>query len=300
MPTLVDRLSGSVLAVLAATLTLQPASLGAHQEQSSIEQVLQRVGDYVTRYEQAYAAIVSKETYVQRSFFAGEQRVRTLVSEVALVPAGAQGWVIFRDVVSLDGKPLRDRQDRLTALFLSPDADLKTSALQIAEESARYNLGPVFRTINIPTLALIALRAENQPRSAFRLAGRATIDGVVTQELRFEEKATPRMVLTTDNAAASGRAWVDPALGTVVRTEFRLESEGASAAVTVSYEYQSKVSLWLPVSMTDAYDLPGAPSAQLAAPRLSRIQAARTSIEGRATYDDFRQFSVSVAHRIIR
>ena len=105
------------------------------------------VGAYVAHYEQAYSAIVSKERYTQRLFQGTTREERRLDSEVALVPAGDAGWVIFRDVFAVDGAAIRDRQDRLTSLFLSPEADLRAPALRIAEESARYNLGPIARTI---------------------------------------------------------------------------------------------------------------------------------------------------------
>jgi hypothetical protein len=133
---------------------------------------------------------------------------------VALVAVGQAEWLMFRDVYEVDGRSVHDRQDRLEALFLKPTAELARHARRIADESARYNLGDVTRTLNTPTLPLAFLRLENQNRSTFQLGGRRTIDDVETQELRFQEVGMPRLILTSDNAAAAGSAWVAPASGT--------------------------------------------------------------------------------------
>ena len=76
------------------------------------------------------------------------------MSEFAIVKAaGRVGWSGFRDVVEVDGKPVSDRRDRLLSLLTGPaggEAELR----RIADESARYNVGPVIRNFNVPTTAL--------------------------------------------------------------------------------------------------------------------------------------------------
>ena len=63
---------------------------------------------------------------------------RDLKSDVLLVraPAGDR-WIQFRDVFEVDGKPLRDRDDRLTRLFLKPSASAQKQVEDITAESAR-------------------------------------------------------------------------------------------------------------------------------------------------------------------
>ena len=41
-----------------------------------------------------------------------------LVSDFLLVQVPGEGWLPFRDVFERDGKQVRDRQERLAALFL--------------------------------------------------------------------------------------------------------------------------------------------------------------------------------------
>ena len=93
-----------------------------------------------------------------------------LTSDFLLVQMTGQAhYVEFRDVFEVDGQPVRDRQDRLTKLFLNPAAsqpDFET----IVAESARYNIGRVTRTVNTPTLPLLFLDPRVQSRFKFKLA----------------------------------------------------------------------------------------------------------------------------------
>jgi hypothetical protein len=184
------------------------------EQEIGLDQFLETVGRYVREYERSFSAVVSREHYVQRVVSPDAPGARELRSEVALVAVGQAEWLMFRDVYEVDGRSVHDRQDRLEALFLKPTAELARHARRIADESARYNLGDVTRTLNTPTLPLAFLRLENQNRSTFQLGGRRTIDDVETQELRFQEVGMPRLILTSDNAAAAGSAWVAPASGT--------------------------------------------------------------------------------------
>lgn len=266
----------------------------AHEEQLRLEDLLQAVGRYVREYERSFSAVVSREHYLQRARSGGTEEVRRLRSEVALVAVGDANWFLFRDVYEVDGSAVRDRVDRLAALFMKPTTDLAMQAKRIAEESARYNLGAITRTVNTPTQALAFIRFESQSRSAFRLGGRTTIDGVETREVRFQETGMPRMILTRDAAAAVGRFWVVPDSGIVVRTELTISSASAAAVFTVNYARQQRLSLWVPIWMTESYELEG--PGTTGGSGIEKFDNARMpsklSIEGHATYTDFRQFSV--------
>ena len=85
----------------------------------------------------------------------------------------------------VDGKPVRDREERLTRLFLQPSADARRQELDIAAASARYNIGGVNRTVNLPVLALAVLEAKNRPWFSFKVARR----GRATWRLRYSSDA---------------------------------------------------------------------------------------------------------------
>src|SRR4029077_18138242 len=91
-----------------------------------------------------------------------------LTSDLLLVkPVGADRWVQFRDVFQVDGKPVHDRSERLVKLFLEPTGSSARQVEQIAEESSRYNIGGVQRTINVPVLALLILDTAHSLRFHF-------------------------------------------------------------------------------------------------------------------------------------
>lgn len=245
---------------------------------NSLPALLDRLGKYIDQYERDMAAVVLEEHYVQQvsemngSF--GDKRV--LRSDFLLSKAGDLGWVAFRDVFEVDGKEVRDRSDRLLQLFLKPSSDGKDQLNKIVAESARLNVGWVNRNINVPTMVLQFARSSEQHRSEFRRGGTGEMMGIEAREIRFQEKALPRMIGTRDGAAAQGRFWIEEATGRVAKTELRVATGNTSATITVVYESQPKLKLWLPTLMTERYATPRQPV-----------------ITGRATYQNFRQFNVS-------
>lgn len=262
--------------------------------QSWLEQLLQTVGNYLNEYEKPFSLVLCAEHYVQRGRSNGKLETRDLRSEVALIAVDDGSWVFFRDVYQVDGNAVGDRSDRLAALFVKPTFDSGVRAKQILDEGARYNVGPVTRTLNTPTQALDFIRVQNQSRSVFRLVGCRVADGAETCELRFQETAKPRMIVTRDSAAAAGRFWVLPETGTIVRTELRIRSAGVLAVLTTTYAKQKELSLWVPTHMTEFYELQGSEATSVLDVELTgRSRENTTLIEGDATYTDFRQFSVN-------
>src|SRR5262249_49564964 len=102
---------------------------------------------------------------------------RTLVSDVILINAGAAGWVSLRDVFEVDGSPVRDHTDRLLKLLTNPAPDAYQQALRLAQEGARFNIGNLSRSINVPSTALRFVRQDMQSRSTFTSNGLKTING---------------------------------------------------------------------------------------------------------------------------
>jgi len=106
-------------------------------------------------------------------------------------------------------------------LFRDSPATARERARAILEESARFNLGPVHRTLNIPTLALLFLHRENQDRFAFERKGERSFHGTKVVEVGFTERVRPTLVAgdTTAGAPVKGSVWIDPERGTVVKTD---------------------------------------------------------------------------------
>jgi hypothetical protein len=263
----------------------------------ALAQILEKAGAYVGSFERQLTGIVAEETYVQQQ---NVNMPRKLKSDLLLVPVpGESRYVEFRDVFEVDGRAVRDREDRLTRLFLDPSESASAQLRAIAQESARYNIGTVQRTVNTPTLALVFLRAENQYAVTFALTTRATpglqrLDlatsaqekdfGVLpagTVVVTFKEAGRNTLIRGAKNrdVPASGRFWLDPATGGVVMSELIADDGAITGMIDVRYRPEASVGgEWLPSEMRERYNAFG-----------------KAPILGRATYDHFRTFQVNTS-----
>ena len=260
------------LAILIAAL------LAAPTEPPDLRAVMARAGAYVARYQQDFSLLLADERYVQEAGNADAPERRVLVSEFALVrveDADRTLWLAFRDVVGVDGRAVRDRQERLRRLFLDRPADALSQARAIALESARYNIGEMTRTVNVPTLALEFLDTAAQRRSRFRKTAEETIEGVGAWVVSFEERARPTLIRTPrgQDVTTKGLAWIDPGTGRILKTriEPRLE-RGLTARITTIYAPDGRLQVWVPVAMEEVYETPSA------------------TLSGKASYTNFRRF----------
>jgi hypothetical protein len=204
-----------------------PTPARAAPADRDLDQVVQKMAGYVAGYGAEASVIVGVEKYTQRVTVENQfLRPRTLVSEFAIVKAaGRVGWSGFRDVVEVNGKPVADRRDRLMSLLTGP-AGGGSELRRIADESARYNVGPVIRNFNVPTTALFFFHPDLVGRFTFRRAGTKKIDGVNTWALEFTETHRPTLVMKGDgtDVPCEGTVWVNPADGTIVRTRLRMRN----------------------------------------------------------------------------
>jgi len=179
---------------------------------------------------------------------------------------------------------VRDRDARLEALFRNPDASAWERAEAIRQESARYNLGGFYRTINVPTLALVTLHPGFQARFEWERKGTREIHAHTGVELRGVEVGRPTLVRDVDGSdvVSDLRAWVEPETGRVLRTEvhYRLFGPDADADAWVETQYRPEPSLatWVPEVMEEEYDW-----------RFGM------TVSGRAEYTNHRRFRVETA-----
>jgi hypothetical protein len=269
-------------ALIALLLSASTVVLATPQE-VPLETLLERLATYIETSERDLSAVVSEEHYTQevtgRSSLWPTSRV--LRSEFLLTRSaageGMPEWIAFRDVFEVDGKPVQDRSDRLIQLFVKPTGDALDQVNRIVKESAKHNLGWVTRTVNVPTMVLIYAKRDQQKRSQFRRGGTSKVGDVVGREVRFTERALPRVIRTADNAAAQGTFWIDEQAGRILKTELKISTGSTSAVIGVSYGHEPKLDMWLPVLMSERYSTPRQPI-----------------ITGRAVYSNFRKFDVTV------
>lgn len=277
----------------AAFALAMSAAAGARSPRpDDLGRVVPRIGQYVASWGDRASLLVGVEDYQQSYTPAplGQPPSRHLVSEFAIVrTTDSTGWVGLRDVGEVDGHPVADRRDRLERLFLdgAPDG---ARARAIVEDSARFNLGSIVRTVNVPTVALFFFTPANLSRFAFKRAAETWFEGVRVLEIGFREKSTPTLItrLGGGSVRSHGTLWVIPSDGTVVRTRLVVSGftrPASIAEVDVQYRRDPRLDLWLPAQMTERYE------ATVRNPQSRLLEQARASAT--ATYSRFRRFETS-------
>jgi hypothetical protein len=76
-------------------------------------------------------------------------------------------WLSVRNVLSADGRAVGDSKGRLDRILKSPGLDYLSQLRLLKAESARWDVGQVFRTTGDPTLVFRFLLPANQPRFTF-------------------------------------------------------------------------------------------------------------------------------------
>ncbi|HWB29942.1 MAG TPA: hypothetical protein VG736_05525 [Vicinamibacterales bacterium] len=274
-------------------MAVAPGVLDARQ--APAPEILAKAAAHVQRFIAGMSNVVAVETYEQAQQINGMRNValstRQTRADLLVLPIGASGWAAFRDVYEVDGRRVRDRGERLTALLTHFDAESAEQAVAISDESARFNLNPGFvdRTINTPMTALMFLQAENLARSSFSADGRATIGKVACEIVSFVEQQTPSLIQSPHAITVRGRFWIEPATGAVLRSELRAnaaltadDTQVVRAIVTVNYAPEPKLGIWVPATMDETYDVG-------VSGQITRGQ----SLTGHAEYSGFRTFGVT-------
>jgi hypothetical protein len=211
---------------------------------------------------------------------------------VALVPTPPEEarrgfpWVQFRDVQEVDGRPLPDHQGRLERLFLSPSGSSYTQAGGLVEESARFNIGPAIRNVNVPAFALFFLLAQNQPQFRFRWQGEDALDGTRVAVVQYEERKRPTIMRSPrgGDRPAKGTFWIDAATARVVKSVLDVETDRRwRTVIEVGYGRDAHLDLWVPLTMHERY-----------------ANGSKEQIVCTATYSNFRRFETSARIRIPR
>jgi hypothetical protein len=275
----------TVRAVFSIVLVVSAASVGA-QTTAPVSGVLDRASAYVRTYVRDFSTMVAEEHYVQDSHPMAEVNALRdvnaraaehveLRSDLLFVrPETSDRWLTFRDVFSVNGRAVRDREERLARLFVHPSANALDRAGEISREGYRYNVGVKERTVANPMIALAFLQPEYRDRFDFRLDG---IDASVGADLwivKFKERDRPTILRTPDNrnVPSMGRFWIDAASGRVLQTE--LETRVGDRVLTM-FSFDDRLGLAVPCEMRDISWVSG------------------TVVTGVARYSNFRRFGVS-------
>lgn len=264
----------------------------APQSPPAADAAIARAGAYLVEYEAALGGLVAEEEYTQQLSYRTPspqmvvpRQTRRLKSDFMLVKFSAEeAWIPFRDVVEVDGKPVRDRDARLERLFLTANAEARRNAGVITAEAARYNLGRFSRTINVPVLALEYLRPANAARCRFDAPRRERVDGEDAWKIDFKEQDSGPTVIRDSrnggNVPASGTFWIRASDAAVLRTLVKLGNRLINSNIEVRYCASPSVPVLVPCRMSEKY--------------YNRNE----EITGVASYANIRQFKVTTTEAI--
>ena len=263
-------------AILVSVAALVGLAIGLPASaQPALADLIDRAGRYVIAYEGSFWLLAMDEEYVQwlerptnpgsnisranpgGGMLPGQQlNRRTIKSDYLLVQAGeGRGWLPFRDVVTLNGKAIREQDDRLVRLFRSGNQDAFDLAAELHDESRKHDIGNVTRTINIPMLGMMLLHPEVRERFAFKHDGDEQIAGRYVERLSYRETVHPTLIKTTRgrDLALTGRMWIEPTTGTVIKTEMIAADPVVRAQITVTFRRDGELALWVPEKMEEYY-----------------------------------------------
>jgi hypothetical protein len=264
--------------VVAAICVCLP--LPASAQSVGKDELLMRAAAYVATFVDKFSNVVAEESYQQETTV--PRRKRILRSDYLFVRfPGDQTWTSFRDVFDVDGKPVRDREERITKLLINPSGDAERRVADIARASARYNLLDI-GTLNHPLLAMAFLQSFYQPHFHFNLAGIEKSLGPKVRTVQFQEFQIPTIIKGNSNAdvLSRGLAWIDEATGRVVKTELRLGRTSAPISIVTIFKFDETLGIDVPAEMRDWYpDGTG-------------------EVRGVATYGRYRRFQVSTQETI--
>lgn len=283
----------------ALPLTATPAASSPPSQSNALSDVLARAGRYVAAYGASLSTVLAEEQYTQRLVWRGTDQAfqeRQLRSELAFITLVDESeWLAFRNVMSVDGKAVRESEGRLERLFRDFPPSFMAQVRLIARESARYNLGPITREINVPTTALYFLESTHQRRCRFEKVGEELIGSELTWKIRYQERDGSGAYITRSDGSsvrAGGHVWIVPADGRVVRTELTVRdfvrgSRGSLATITVTWRQDRTLDLWVPSELRERYQ-GGWP------PQATESGSRRYDIDGVALYSNYRRFTVDV------
>jgi hypothetical protein len=267
----------AVIWVLAAAVF---CSRHAGAQSPKVDELIPKATAYAHHFVDRFSNVVAEERYEQE--ITVPKRKRVLVSDFLLVKyPGNELWQSFRDVAEVDGKPVRDREQRLMKLFLEPSPSALRRAAEIRNASARHNLVDI-GTLSDPLLVIAFLQTQYVDRFRFNLAGLEKKLGPDVRTVRFVEFRQPTLLKRNANADlfARGLIWIEEGTGRVVKTELQVGGQVAPTRITTLYKFDEDLRINVPTMMEDWYP------------------QGTGEFRGKATYGKFRRFEVKTKETI--
>jgi hypothetical protein len=258
-----------------ATLTAQGLTLigavlmmcAVRGADTTLSDLQKRTADYVAGFVTAIANVVGQEDFTAKD--------KKVTSDVLLVryPGSNIDLLVFRDVVSVNGTALPDRQQHLLDMFQSNFDSAIGRANQIASDSSQY-VPPILN----PLYGIAFLQQRYQSR--FKMDERnADLQWPRhTKILTFTETTKPTLLragLGRDiDVPTRGTAWVEEATGKILQTELQIRHPDGVTTIKTTFAMDARLQLMVPAKMETQKP------------------------EGKAVYTNFRRFLIQVNEAI--
>jgi hypothetical protein len=199
---------------------------------------------YVSAFVHSLANVVAQEDFE----LSGPERRVTADFLLVQHPASPGDFLTYRDVTTVNGVAVADRQERLADLFLTvagPARDRVRQITQAAEQHVPSLLNPIF--------VLAFLQADLQSR--FELtennAGRDWPAGV--KAVAFTEVARPTILRGglqgERDVPVRGTAWIEPGTGRVLQTELIVPNGRSSTTIITTFTLNPRLQIMVPEQM---------------------------------------------------
>lgn len=247
--------------------------------------VLAKATEHLKQYQDALQFVIADEATVQEVVSLKGTRLarRETTAEFFLAyVAGDGGWLAVRDMLSVDGRPVEDREDLRALLNRGSIARIGRA---VADRNSRYNIGSVARNFNDPMLALVILDPKHQGRFRFARETVAQEGATTLVTLSFDERDRPTLIRGSDGAPifTKGTLVLNAATGELHRSHITMRDRRTSASLTTTFDFVDKLKLRLPSRMDESY--------RHETPERGEVVNAASS------YSNYREFSVSVRIR---
>jgi hypothetical protein len=273
------RSSWTGSAAAAGLLVFLAPSLLAAQPADPHPGLLAKARSYVGAYAESFANLISEERAEQElrstpplrstpRSMAGSgpapvvaqppdtvQRRRLTANYIVVRADTGLGWLPFRDVYEVDGRPVPDRPKRLTALLSGKGPVDIATARKLIAEGTRHDLGNLERSLNVPVFGLIFLHPQLTFQSTFAFVADEPVGDRSAAVYRFQEVGRPALVTGPggSNLVSAGRVWLDVASGAVLKSEHTVTANDVDATITVAFSDDPRLGLAVPVQMDEEY-----------------------------------------------
>jgi len=279
------------MTAVAVAMLAAPQTPAAQSPEFSftIRELMDRSASYMKDAFTKLSTVVCEENYVQESN--GRPAVsRRLASDLLLVrhPVETESWMVFRDIISVDGRPVPGRSNRLIELFVEPTNDSYARARAIAADGERYHIVKPPALVANPMFGPGVLQVRYRYALRFILRGLDAEIGPGAAVVDFEERPAVGGAGTIliqrppvlGPHGGSGRAWIEPDTGRVVKTDVRVGvDEGRN---TTTFIRDTRLGIDRPVEMRTSWP----------------TGAKGVTVTGVATYAQCRRFGVETTEAV--